>query len=54
MKATLDLVIEHISGVIQTVVNVAIQTERFSGAGVFSIGTAAVSDGHVNQCCNHN
>ena len=34
---------------IQTVVNVAIQTESFSGAGVFSIGTAAVSDGHVTS-----
>jgi len=34
---------------VQTVVNVAIQTERFDGAGVFSIGTAAVSDGHVTS-----
>jgi len=34
---------------IQTVVNVAIQTERFGGSGVVSIGTAAISDGHITS-----
>ena len=34
---------------IQTTVNVAIQTERFDGAGVFNVGIATPVDGHVNS-----
>ena len=34
---------------IQTTVNVAIQTERFDGAGVFNVGIATPVDGHINS-----